>query len=211
MTVLNTVVELLTEPRLLMATLTTLAVFGFTACLVQSLWTMISLAAKRRVGMVAAMKGALPWLLGAIACGLVARVMWMDHIAVFQPGPTLSYVLTVRSLALKLILVGFLKSVVLVAIAVALVPILWVARRSISHPVINSLEAFWRRHVPKTAPYLLYYALLMVTVSIITDHEVLIRLPDVELDELARNVQEDVVEQLVEMRGVLLRLFDFPG
>lgn len=209
--VLGKLVEMMTDPQLLMATLTTLAVFGLAASLIQSVWTMLRLVLIQRMGMAEAARRVLPWWLIALSCGLLARILWVDYLAVFQPGPALTEVLTLRSAALKLILVGFLKSVLVAGIVVALFPVLWLARQRISHPTLDAFEGLWRRHAPKAAPYLIYYALLMVIVSLATDHEVLARLPDVELEVLARNVQEDVIEQIVEMRGVLLRLFDFSG
>lgn len=199
----------MTDPQLLIATLTTLAVFGLTAAIIQSAWTMLRLIFIQRTGLLQASKRVWPWWAVAAACGLVARILWIDYLAVFQPGPALAEILAVRSAILKLILVGFLKSVVVAAIVVALFPFLWLGRRFISHPSLKRVESFWRRHAPKAAPYLVYYALLMVVVSVVTDHEILARLPAVELEVVARNVQEDVIEQIVEMRGLLLRFFDF--
>lgn len=209
MAALGNLVTLLTDPQLLLAALTTLAVFGCAASLLQSIWVMLSSVVGKRTGLVVAAKRALPWCVVTGLCGFTAHILWIDHLAVFQPGPALTQVLYVRSAALKLILLGFLKSVVVAAVIALLFPVLMLTRRYVAHPALATMEQFWRRHAPKTALYLTYYALLMMIVSLTTNHEILARLPEVELVDLARNIQEDVIAQIVEMRGVLLQIFDF--
>ena len=203
---MSSLLQLFLDPQLLLATVTALAVFGTAACLVQALWSG-ALAALRRRGARSVLKAALPWLLGAGAAAVLTEILWVDYIAVFRPGPDLAGVLAVRSIVLKLILVGFAKAALIALLVVLLYPVLRLGMRRGPQPWLVRLEALWRRWVPRAAPYLVYYALLAVVVSLVTDRQILARLPEVPVEVVARNLQETLTIQMREMQGLLSQLF----
>jgi len=203
---MSALLQLFQDPRLLLATVTALAVFGTAACLVQALWSAAG-AVFRRQGARRAFRAALPWLLGAAAAAVITEILWLDYIAIFRPGPDLTALLTVRSAVLKLILVGFAKAALVALFVILLFPVLRLGQRWGSSPRLARLEALWRRWVPKAAPYLVYYALLAVVVSLVTDRQLLARLPEVPVDVVARNLQDTLTIQLREMQTLILDWF----
>lgn len=207
-------VLLASDPDLLLATVTALAVFGAVACMVQAVWTLLrSLLGKVVPGIhpeTLPWRLAGRWLLAAAAFTIVSRLLWVDYVAVFQPGPKLATILSVRSVILKLILMGVAKAALIALLVIALYPILRLGLRVSSHRVLTKIEKVWRRYVPKAAPYLLYYGLLMVVVSLVTDRDVLVH-PQLEMELLTRNLQETLVAQLQEMRSLWDRLVGSSG
>ncbi|HEX6989778.1 MAG TPA: hypothetical protein VF282_09970 [Bacillota bacterium] len=203
---MSSLLQLVLDPQLLLATVTALMVFGTAAFLVQALWSGAR-AALRRNGSRGITAAALPWLLGSGVTALITGILWFDYIAVFRPGPDLAAVLTVRSAVLKLILVGFAKAILIALLVVLLYPVLHLGQRRGPRPGLARLEALWRRWVPKAAPYLVYYALLAVVVSLVTDGQILGRLPDVPVEVVARNLQDTLTIQVREMQTLILGLF----
>ncbi|HEX6989683.1 MAG TPA: hypothetical protein VF282_09495, partial [Bacillota bacterium] len=120
---MSSLLQLVLDPQLLLATVTALTVFGTAACLVQALWSGAR-AALQRNGSRGIVAAALPWLLGSGVAALITEILWFDYIAVFRPGPDLAAVLTVRSAVLKLILVGFAKAILIALLVVLLYPVL---------------------------------------------------------------------------------------
>lgn len=206
---MSTLLRLLSEPRLLLATVTALAVFGAAACLVQASWVLVR-AAVTRAGAPRALRAALPWLAAAGGMALLSRLLWLDYLAVFRPGPMLATVMAIRSAVLKLILVGFAKAVLVALLVVLLFPVLRLGLAFGPRPWLIRLEASWRRYVPKAAPYLVYYALLAVVVSLVTDQEILSGLPRVEMEIVARSLRRTLTVQVREMQALILGVFGAP-
>jgi hypothetical protein len=151
---------------------------------------------------------ALGWRLAVIAVLLWAfaefRLNYLELLDEGQLGPILTLA---RRYLLALSILAFLKASLYVAAFLVLLPLLLVWSNRSRADWFKQLVGFGTHHAPKAVPLLIYYGLLVVTISLVTNPGILAQFPfHMPWETFGRLLQQDITLHLVELKNLLLKL-----
>jgi len=149
------------------------------------------------------------WRIGAIALlfwgFLQFRHEYLELLDAGHLGPVMTLA---REYLLALTILAFLKASLYVALFLVLLPVLVIWSNHSQSAWFKKLVAFSRHHAPKVFPFLVYYGLLVIAVSLVINPRILARFPfHMPWETFGRTLRQDVVLQLMEFRDWLLGLF----
>lgn len=148
-------------------------------------------------------------VMGAAALAFLFLFLRDNYLKLLTDHETAGFILVLRSVLLKLTILGFLKFSIVIGLIVTLFPLLLLARLFSRSTIISRLLDYWLKYFPKSLPLAVYYLLLIIVISVATNATAVTELPhDFPWEHVGASLRRDVYNQLQELWGFLVKIFN---
>ncbi len=159
---------------------------------------------RRYVSLVSYLKGVAWRILGIgllIWAFIEFRHDYLELLDEGQLGPLLAFV---RQHLLTLTILAFLKASITIALFLVVLPVMVYWGRRSRHGWFRKLVNFTAHHGPKAMPLIVYYGLLVVALSLVTNPRIFEGFPfRMSWETFGRILHHDFITQLAELRDLV--------
>lgn len=148
-------------------------------------------------------------ILGILLLGVVFLTLRGNYLRELPEQATWPMMMFFRSLVLKLTILGFLKLSLTLSIIFGLLPLLLLLARVWHRPWFDRMLGLGLKYLPKSLPLVIYYLLLILSISLATNRHAITASPgDIPWEHLGDGIRQDLTNQFVEVRNMIIRLLD---